>query len=60
MLLKLPLTCETECIYIGRLIIHPIITFFFSCFASIVTIIGGIVFLAFAFSALFIKPDAGF
>lgn len=25
-----------------------------------VTIIGGIVFLAFAFSALFIKPDAGF
>lgn len=32
----------------------------FSRFSSIVTIIGGIVFLAFAFSALFIKPDAGF
>lgn len=30
-----------------------------SCLVSIVTIIGGIVFLAFALSALFIKPDAG-
>lgn len=31
---------------------------FFSSLA--VTIIGGIVFLAFAFSALFISPDSGF
>lgn len=29
-------------------------------FLALVTIVGGIVFLAFAFSALFIKPDAGF
>lgn len=29
-------------------------------FPFAVTIIGGIVFLAFAFSALFISPDAGF
>lgn len=35
MLLNLPLTRETKCIYIGRLIIHPIITFFFLfCFHS--------------------------
>ena len=33
---------------------------YFCLSVSSVTIIGGIVFLAFAFSALFIKPDAGF
>lgn len=38
--------------------VHPIIMFLF--FPSLVTIIGGIVFLAFALSALFFKPDAGF
>lgn len=33
---------------------------FFFCISFSVTIIGGIVFLAFAFSALFISPDSGF
>lgn len=33
---------------------------FLVCFFFSVTIIGGIVFLAFAFSALFISPDSGF
>lgn len=34
-------------------------TFYF-IFASTVTIVGGVVFLAFALSALFIKPETGF
>lgn len=34
--------------------------FFLFCVFFSVTIIGGIVFLAFAFSALFISPDSGF
>ncbi|OXB54680.1 hypothetical protein ASZ78_001707 [Callipepla squamata] len=49
----------------GRMIaqkisVRTVTNSFLVCFSFLVTIIGGIVFLAFAFSALFISPDSGF